>query len=850
MIISKIRQKLHNLSEKYYSQLHVIEAKAKSLLEYSQGGAHLTFTPHGLSHISAVEQNYDWLITEEDLETFNASELFCLIIATFFHDAMMIPQRLGDEAAAREDHAKRANEFLTRNSESLGLSIHEAYAISQVILAHAVYDFSKIPEKVVLGSEKVDLRKLGACLSLADISHADSSRAPEIVLKHLELDEDSKFHWRRHMQISGITREDDVVLMSALTFSEAGCQAVEDYKKAIESQLKIVRPYFHSILKPIKRVELIKKRLESPLDQTLQFQTNTPAILKLLIEGVYDREDVFVRELVQNSLDSCLLRRAKEQRRNVEYEPQILLTIFREKGKYRALRIDDNGIGMDLNDVQDTVLWIGSSISSKSDIIELLQQTLGKNLIASFGIGLLSCFKASNNIRVSTLKKNETALKFILTGVSDSIKPEKALDNFVGTTIVVELNDATAAHIDLKEAINYYFRMVRQVTLKMLEFEWSEDLINFQRENLFKIAITESKPISPWRYSHPSKNSSVEIQGEDFSGSIWFSEMEISKLQNLEGNVDILNEGVFVINEPSSKWLPKHLLFCDAVFNFSSRSISLPAGRDRVIRDTKYKLKIGDILEKSYRLIDFLVEMTQHDNLTNRDFASLILTYIYMEADEESTNRLLKHLDDYNVRLFKSTDRISLNKLINLKYPVYIQYSVGRWVDELTVIDGKQLYHKTDDFVDLQATILAQENHYVISAIREDSAKRIIEAELIKAYFKFFKSKIIDLTKVNVIEGKRRSKQVPNFVRDHIGTSVKFVKIAGLPNRRAWKVGNNLWINLANSKMKAMYEHLQSGNLDQYKMQLIVALFGILNYELDKSLTILEDLIGGFASNI
>src|SRR5690349_9508363 len=101
MITSKLRKRIQELSADYYTKLQFVESKARQLLEYSQGGGHISFTPHGVSHISAVEQNYDWLITDQDLERFNAPELFCLLCATFFHDALMIPRRPGDELDAR-----------------------------------------------------------------------------------------------------------------------------------------------------------------------------------------------------------------------------------------------------------------------------------------------------------------------------------------------------------------------------------------------------------------------------------------------------------------------------------------------------------------------------------------------------------------------------------------------------------------------------------------------------------------------------------------------------------------------------------------------------------------------------
>ena len=233
MITSKLRQRLQELSPELNSRLPNIESKARPLLEYSQGGAHLSFTPHGLSHISAVEMIYDWLLTDTDLQCFNGAEIFCLLTATLFHDALMIPTAVGRESQARADHAVTARSFLLKQRDLIGLSLHEVDLIADIIRGHGVDDLAIIHDKVVLGSQIVDPRKLAACLSLADIAHADSSRAPEIVFRHLELDEDSAFHWKRHMQISGITRKGDSILMSALTFSDEGDRAVEEYRAAI-----------------------------------------------------------------------------------------------------------------------------------------------------------------------------------------------------------------------------------------------------------------------------------------------------------------------------------------------------------------------------------------------------------------------------------------------------------------------------------------------------------------------------------------------------------------------------------------------------------------------------------------
>jgi hypothetical protein len=805
----------------------------------------MTYTPHGLSHISAVEANYDWLFADTDFAEFNASEIFCLLCATFFHDSMMIPVRMGGEANARRTHTEAAGAFLIKNRDLIGLSLHEADAIGDVIRGHGLRDLSQVSSQVVIGSEIVDARKLSACLSLADITHADSSRAPEIVFRHLEFDEDSSYHWRRHLQISGITRKGESLLMGALVFSDDGEAAVQEYRTAIETELGIVRPYFDTVLQPLKRVELSIKRLESPLDQTLRFQTNTPGVLKVLIEGVYDREDVFVRELVQNSLDACLVRRLRLERRNMEYAPQVLLTFFKEGKRVRAVRIDDNGVGMDLNDVRDTVLWIGTSIADKSDVADLVQQATGKNLIATFGIGLLSCFKASRRITLRTAKERGIPLAFELTSVSDAIKPEKSNDLGIGTTIVVEIQEG-GIQIDPWPTVHHYFRLIRQVDLRLLELEWSPKLEGYTRENLGKIGLTQARPMNSVTSIPSTAAVNVQIQGNDYSGAFWLEQQDVKTLVDVEGSIEILNEGVFVATEDASDWLDEHLSFLSGYINFSARSLNLPAGRDRVIKDDKFRTKAAEVRGGTFRIIDALVEQSKSSGETRRQ-AAVILAYMYHLANEEARDKILRSLDEFRVEIYKSPALISLGEIRRSTHSkLYLHYPKGRWVEDLVKFDEKQLYHKQDDLTDLQAALMLQEGQLVISAARNDSAEKeeeLLEAALLKGFFKKNSIATVDLSETNIVEGKYRSKPVPQALRQRILKSVKFVDIAEMPNKMSWRVGTEVWINTSHPVISRAYLRLLEQPKAERINDLVEILMNLLSYDLETTFQNLSKLI-------
>jgi hypothetical protein len=300
-----IRNQLQALDLDLYSRFCVIEQKAKALLEYSQGGAHLFYTTHGYSHTSQVEQNYDWLLDVDDLPEFNKKELFCLLLATHFPDANMIPKRPGDEARARYEHAVKAADYLKTHCDEIGIDIHEASCVGEIIRGHQVQLLDEIAPETVLGSDVIDQRKLAACLSIADICHADASRAPTIVARYLDLDPESHWHWRRHLQIGGVARKNDYILVSGTIFSDDGEKAISAYCDDIRRQLNIVKPFFRSVLTPISDVKLLLTRSSSPVERPLSFQADMSKLLDLLINSVYSDRNVFIREIIQNSLDAC-----------------------------------------------------------------------------------------------------------------------------------------------------------------------------------------------------------------------------------------------------------------------------------------------------------------------------------------------------------------------------------------------------------------------------------------------------------------------------------------------------------------------------------------------------------------
>jgi molecular chaperone HtpG len=160
------------------------------------------------------------------------------------------------------------------------------------------------------------------------------------------------------------------------------------------------------------------------------FQVNLTGILKILSDNLYSQKEVFVRELLQNSVDAIQARKKQE-----DFEPYIRVDYYQnEEGK--GLVLSDNGIGLTRDEVEEFLSKIGSS-SKSTDILS----NQSGDFIGQFGIGLLSCFMVSDEIVVKTqVQGAENLVKWVghINGTYQTTV-EAAQEDFVGTRVILKL---------------------------------------------------------------------------------------------------------------------------------------------------------------------------------------------------------------------------------------------------------------------------------------------------------------------------------------------------------------------------------------------------------------------------
>jgi molecular chaperone HtpG len=124
-----------------------------------------------------------------------------------------------------------------------------------------------------------------------------------------------------------------------------------------------------------------------------EFKAEISELMNIIINSFYSDKDIFLRELISNASDAI-------HKCSDNDNPSIKIQIADN-----MISIQDNGIGMDKNDMQDNLGKIAHS-GTKS-FIESLKSSNNNNLIGQFGVGFYSSFLVADTVKVYSYKNDK-----------------------------------------------------------------------------------------------------------------------------------------------------------------------------------------------------------------------------------------------------------------------------------------------------------------------------------------------------------------------------------------------------------------------------------------------------------
>jgi hypothetical protein len=357
----------------------------------------------------------------------------------------------------RKTHAFKSGERIRHYFQNIDSGIGDA--AGRVCEGHwlnieDIQDFHRYPTNFAVLRENLNLAALAIYVRLVDLLDIGHDRTPYVIWKFVApRDSYSKMEWKKHRVLQPITcptyLNGRVVLVDGSTDDHEVYAALEDLRGYCEKQLRECMDLLAQLgdsrhLMDLYHVEwrVVPRGFDPVL---VRFEFDRERVFEILSSEIYQGDPyVFLRELLQNSIDAIRMRRELlEHRGGVKLEGFGLIDVKVEQNDNGDAKITwtDDGIGMDAYVVRNYLAVAGRSYYRSEDFE---RQGLKLDPISKFGIGILSCFMVANLVEIETCKDPYAtsfvgALKIRIPSMTRQFRIERApLPDFgIGTRVSV-----------------------------------------------------------------------------------------------------------------------------------------------------------------------------------------------------------------------------------------------------------------------------------------------------------------------------------------------------------------------------------------------------------------------------
>ena len=507
------------------------------------------FTLHNITHIRNV-CNWMTALLGDRANELKAQGAAMLLMSACCHDIGMsvsaeqekkLKEKLDSKAEQREyvrlHHHERVGEHLTTKVWGEKLDTDKALQRNGIrrndLLNLCKSHGEDLAKLVVPANSKYDPRLCAVLLRLADILDFDSSRAPQSLFEHMGLNapedfeqEISQLEWIKNS--SGSFEIIDRELVYTADYSDPNIEhKVNEYLKWVKHEIEACREYISKFVGDWNNLRLpyrIKTKIYRIGYEGGDFQItmDQERIINLLAgENLYSDPCVFVRELLQNSIDAILWRGENDSSFNAKEHGKITITTWHDGNGQGWFKIEDNGTGMDENVIKNYFLRAGRSYYTSDDFAkerDIYSPDKTYKPISRFGIGILSCFMSdkNNKLEVSTKRyshdraKENPGLRLSVTGLKGYYtlakeneqeecdwqkmpaqnKEEEYFRTEPGTTICVGMNlFSLGDYRNIKEVVDKYV----QFPDMKVEYRGIEGPDKYPTKDEFMKAIAELK---------------------------------------------------------------------------------------------------------------------------------------------------------------------------------------------------------------------------------------------------------------------------------------------------------------------------------------------------------------------
>lgn len=214
--------------------------------------------------------------------------------------------------------------------------------------------------------------------------------------------------------------------------------------------------------------------------KTNAFKAEIAEMLDLVVNSLYSKKEIFLRELISNASDA--IDRAKflglTDKSLVADNPTWKIEISVDKTA-KTIMIADNGMGMDAADLENNLGTIASS--GTKAFRKALKEKGGENLpelIGQFGVGFYAAFMVADKVRVVSKKRGQDAAFQWESDMGGSYTVADSVRDGYGTSVMLHLRDDQTAYLDkwrIGELVKKYSDFIAYpITFKQIDVSADE----------------------------------------------------------------------------------------------------------------------------------------------------------------------------------------------------------------------------------------------------------------------------------------------------------------------------------------------------------------------------------------
>ena len=217
--------------------------------------------------------------------------------------------------------------------------------------------------------------------------------------------------------------------------------------------------------------------------ENLTFQAEVSKLLDLVANSLYSEREIFLRELISNSADACeKLRYQSLSKKNLLKDDKDLRINIRVSKKKKIIEIEDNGIGMNKQELIDNLGTIARSGTSR--FIEAMKNKKEGDIsaIGQFGVGFYSSYMVSDKVDVLSRDAANNEINLWSSNGKENYSIESSEKEKRGTCITLNIKKDADEFLDsfrLRSIITKYSNYIPfPIYLNDLDDKEKEEKIN------------------------------------------------------------------------------------------------------------------------------------------------------------------------------------------------------------------------------------------------------------------------------------------------------------------------------------------------------------------------------------